>query len=131
MCNAGFNSSDWGMEGYYRQMEIADAEAMAEEARRDVMWNNFLEYRANIMAQIQLNAAEYKRESIDCSQEDYLENNEAWLCFLKDCLPEMDFGLGGWKDEEAREALLYLLNNEDKYFHCSKINQFAEVAEGV
>lgn len=131
MCNSGFNSADWGMEGCYRQMEIIDAEAAVEEARSDAMWNNFLAHHASIMPQIHLLASEYKQEAIHCGQEDYLENNNDWLCFLKDCLPEMDFGLEGWKDEEAREAILYLLNNEDSYFHCSKINQFAEVIKGV
>ncbi len=133
MCNSRFepSSCDWGMGDYYRQMEIYDAETDAREAYQQTMQEYFDKYRDNIMPQIYLQAYEYRNEALQCVQDDYLGNNDEWMSSLAECMEDMDFGLTGWQDEEAREALMYMIENHDSYLHCSRINEFVKAYKGL
>lgn len=133
MCNSRFepSSCDWGMDDYYRQMEIYDAETDAREAYQQTMQEYFDKYRDNIMPQIYLQAYEYRNEALQCVQDDYLGNNDEWMSSLAECMEDMDFGLTGWQDGEAREALMYMIENRDSYLHCSKINEFVKAHKGL
>nr|DAK65974.1 MAG TPA: hypothetical protein [Caudoviricetes sp.] len=132
MCDSKFepSSCDWGMDGYYRQMELRDAEIDAEERLETEMWQNFQKWHDNIMPAIHLLAYEYKNEALNCGQEDYLESSIEWFDAIEDWMEDMDFGLTGWQNEEAREALLYLVNTRNNYLHSSKINEFAKAHKG-
>lgn len=133
MCNSNFEPTccDWGMGAYYRQMEIYDAESDAREAYQEQMEKYFEEYRGSIMPQIYLQAYEYRNEALQCIQDDYMGNNDEWMSCLSDCVQEMDFGLKGWQDEEAREALMYMIENHDDRLHCNKIDEFIRLHKGL